>query len=222
MRKQGQAAMKPRWTAVLEGASRVIDLSSAAFTQRRSRSVAELHLKADLITARAFPDRNLPEESPPSIRLFVGALPWDLTDDALAEAFAPFGEVIKAAIVRDRETHRSRGFAFVEMVNITNETINLMDDLELLGRRITVNEARPREDRPRRARSFPPATESRPTPGLSDANEGSPEQRGNDLSKALPGHDTERSEVSLIQIEIIVPGTELAEEADRVLSGVGA
>lgn len=87
-----------------------------------------------------------------SINIYVGNLSYRLTDDELREAFAAYGEVISAKIVMDRETDRSKGFGFVEMSDRADgeRAIEELNDKELGGRAMRVNEARPREPRPRR------------------------------------------------------------------------
>jgi RNA recognition motif-containing protein len=84
-----------------------------------------------------------------SKKLYVGNLSFDTTSDDLREAFGQFGQVATAQIVSDRDTGRSRGFAFVEMANGAEEAIAAMNGAQLQGRTLTVNEAKPREDRPR-------------------------------------------------------------------------
>ena len=80
--------------------------------------------------------------------LYVGNLPWSVTEDELAQEFAPYGEVVSARIVTDRETGRSRGFGFVEMASEDLEPIiSAMNGYSLGGRNLTVNEARPRQPR---------------------------------------------------------------------------
>jgi RNA recognition motif-containing protein len=84
--------------------------------------------------------------------IYVGNLPTGATEDELMQAFSQHGKVSEVNIVKDRETGRPRGFAFVEMPN-GNEAANAMKELNLTeigGRSITVNEARPKADRPRR------------------------------------------------------------------------
>ena len=85
-------------------------------------------------------------------KLFVGGLPFATTDDELAEAFSQFGTVASAKVITDRETGRSKGFGFVEFENDDEGKAAEagMNGKELGGRTVTVNEARPREDRPRR------------------------------------------------------------------------
>jgi cold-inducible RNA-binding protein len=87
-----------------------------------------------------------------AIKLFVGSLSWGVTDDQLAEFFAQAGTVESAKVIVDRETNRSKGFGFVEMSNDDEAKVAIekLNNAELDGRPITVNEARPREERPRR------------------------------------------------------------------------
>jgi RNA recognition motif-containing protein len=83
--------------------------------------------------------------------LFVGNLPWSATEEDLIRAFSQHGEVIAARVATDRETGRSRGFGFVEVPEeYAAAMIAAMNGAEMGGRPLTVNEARPREDRPRR------------------------------------------------------------------------
>ena len=85
-----------------------------------------------------------------SKKLYVGNLPFSVTADDLREVFAQHGTVTSAQLVSDRETGRSRGFAFVEMANGAETAIENLNGTQYQGRALTVNEARPREDRPRR------------------------------------------------------------------------
>lgn len=86
-------------------------------------------------------------------KLFVGGLPYSVTDDELQQLFAPFGDVASAKVIIDRETNRSKGFGFVEFNNDdeAKAAIAALHDSELGGRKIAVNEARPQE---RRERTF--------------------------------------------------------------------
>lgn len=81
--------------------------------------------------------------------LYVGNLSFQTTADDLLEAFGAHGQVVRAQIVTDRETGRSRGFAFVEMAEGADQAIQAMNGADFMGRALTVNEARPREERPR-------------------------------------------------------------------------
>lgn len=85
-------------------------------------------------------------------KLYVGGLPFRFEDSDLAELFAPFGKVISATIIRDRVmNNRSKGFGFVEMDGAeADAAIAALDQSDLDGRSLTVNEARPMEARPPR------------------------------------------------------------------------
>jgi len=84
-----------------------------------------------------------------STKLYVGNLPFSTTGDDLSELFAQHGNVTSAQVVMDRETGRSRGFAFVEMSDGAETAISSLNGAQFQGRALTVNEARPREDRQR-------------------------------------------------------------------------
>lgn len=81
--------------------------------------------------------------------LFVGNLTFDTTEDALRELFSPMGEVGQIRIMTDRDTGKSRGFAFVEMAQDDDaaKAIAALNGKELGGRALTINEARPRPER---------------------------------------------------------------------------
>jgi len=86
------------------------------------------------------------------MNIYVGNLSWGTDSDALRSAFAAHGEVSRANVMTDRETGRSRGFGFVEMPNASEAqtAIDALNGQDMDGRALRVNEARPREDRPRR------------------------------------------------------------------------
>ncbi len=86
------------------------------------------------------------------MNIYVGNLPYSTTRDELNSLFSQFGEVSAARVVKDRETDRSKGFGFVEMPNAAeaNKAIESVNGQEVGGRRLVVNEARPREERPPR------------------------------------------------------------------------
>ena len=84
-----------------------------------------------------------------SKKIYVGNLSFQTTADDLREAFAQHGTVTSAQVVSDRETGRSRGFGFVEMADGADEAIAAFNGVQFQGRQLTVNEAKPREDRPR-------------------------------------------------------------------------
>jgi len=82
-----------------------------------------------------------------SKNLYVGNLPFSTTDEDLRELFAQHGNVTRAQVVSDRETGRSRGFGFVEMGDGADQAVEKLNGFQFQGRTLTVNEARPREDR---------------------------------------------------------------------------
>jgi cold-inducible RNA-binding protein len=84
-----------------------------------------------------------------STRLYVGNLSFRTTGDELRDLFSQAGEVENATVVEDRDTGRSRGFGFVEMTTSEGAAaaIQMFNGKELGGRALTVNEAKPREDR---------------------------------------------------------------------------
>ena len=84
-----------------------------------------------------------------SKNIYVGNLPFEATADDLREAFGQFGTVTRAQVVSDRDTGRSRGFGFVEMSEGGDEAIAKLNGTDFQGRTLSVNEAKPREDRPR-------------------------------------------------------------------------
>src|SRR5689334_18159221 len=81
--------------------------------------------------------------------IYVGNLVWDATADDLLALFQEHGNVARAQVITDRETGRSRGFGFVEMDNDAEaqKAIDALNGSQFRGRPLTVNEARPREDR---------------------------------------------------------------------------
>ena len=84
-----------------------------------------------------------------SKNIYVGNLVWDCNQDDLYALFAEHGAVARAQVIQDRETGRSRGFGFVEMSGGAEDAIANLNGAQFQGRPLTVNEARPREDRPR-------------------------------------------------------------------------
>jgi RNA recognition motif-containing protein len=83
-------------------------------------------------------------------RLYVGNIPFSAGEADLRDLFAQVGEIDSVYVVTDRDTGRPRGFAFVEMANDEDaqKAINNLDQTEFQGRRLAVNEARPRAPRP--------------------------------------------------------------------------
>jgi RNA recognition motif-containing protein len=84
-----------------------------------------------------------------SKKLFVGNIDWGTTDEDLQRTFAEHGEVEEAVIIRDKFSNRSKGFGFVTFVNDedADKAIAALNEFELNGRKIAVNEARPKEPR---------------------------------------------------------------------------
>jgi len=82
-------------------------------------------------------------------KLFVGSLSWGTTSEALREAFEKAGTVTDAVVISDRMSGRSKGFGFVEMSTDeeAHAAIEMWNEKEIDGRKIIVNEARPREER---------------------------------------------------------------------------
>lgn len=86
------------------------------------------------------------------MNIYVGNLSYRMSDKELEEVFAEFGAVKSAKVITDRETGRSKGFGFIEMetAEAGNQAIEALNGNECQGRTLRVNEARPREERPRR------------------------------------------------------------------------
>lgn len=86
------------------------------------------------------------------MRIYVGNLPYSVTDDDLREMFGEFGDLVSAEVIKDRSSGQSKGFGFVDMPNNAeaDRAIKALHDQPLKGRKLTVNEARPRPERPPR------------------------------------------------------------------------
>ncbi|HOJ02710.1 MAG TPA: RNA-binding protein [Bacteroidota bacterium] len=84
------------------------------------------------------------------MNIYVGNLSYQMSDDELRAAFEVYGQVSSARVIQDRETGRSKGFGFVEMPNEeeAEEAIKALDNAQLGGRNLKVNQARPREAAP--------------------------------------------------------------------------
>jgi len=82
-------------------------------------------------------------------KLFIGGLSWGTTDESLAAAFSQAGTVSSSVVIKDKMTHRSKGFGFVEMTNDdeADAAIEMWNNQEIDGRAVVVNEARPLEKR---------------------------------------------------------------------------
>ena len=83
------------------------------------------------------------------VKIYVGNLSFRATDDDLRAAFEPYGEVVSARVIKDKETGRSRGFGFVEMPNQEqgNSAIEKVNNTEIVDRAVRVNEAQERPPR---------------------------------------------------------------------------
>ena len=87
-----------------------------------------------------------------AVNIYVGNLSYQASDEDLRAAFEPFGQVTTARVIKDRETGRSRGFGFVEMPNAdeARKAVAGVNNQDVAGRPVRVNEARPRDDGPPR------------------------------------------------------------------------
>lgn len=83
------------------------------------------------------------------MKLYVGGLAYSVTDKELNDCFASSGKVVSAVVIKDKYSGQSKGFGFVEMEDIKEgqNAIKTLNGIELSGRAITVNQARPQEDR---------------------------------------------------------------------------
>ena len=90
------------------------------------------------------------------MNIYIGNLPYSVTEDELRDAFSEFGQVDRANIINDKFSGRSKGFGFVEMPNDeeAQSAIESLNDSDLNGRTIKVNQARPREERPPRRDNY--------------------------------------------------------------------
>lgn len=82
-----------------------------------------------------------------SKKIYVGNLPFSATEDQVREMFGAFGQVDSVNLITDRETGRKRGFGFVEMSSGADDAITALNEKDMDGRALKVNEARPREER---------------------------------------------------------------------------
>jgi RNA recognition motif-containing protein len=86
------------------------------------------------------------------MRIYVGNLKYSVTDETLRDIFSEFGEVASADVIKDKFSGQSKGFGFVDMPNQSEaeDAIQALNDSMQDGRKLTVNEARPRSERPQR------------------------------------------------------------------------
>ena len=86
-----------------------------------------------------------------AVSIYVGNLPWNVSEEEVSKLFSDYGEVLSVKIILDRETGRSRGFGFVEMEKPdADEAIRAINGTQFGGRTLRVNEAQPRQARPPR------------------------------------------------------------------------
>ncbi|MBI3234129.1 MAG: RNA-binding protein [Bacteroidetes bacterium] len=83
------------------------------------------------------------------MNIYIGNLNWTATNEEISDLFSSYGEVTSVKIVTDKFTQRSKGFGFVEMSSGGQEAIDGLNEKDFKGRPIVVNEAQPREERPR-------------------------------------------------------------------------
>lgn len=86
------------------------------------------------------------------MKIYVGNLPFSIDDEKLKELFTVYGDVSEAILIKDRQTNRSKGFGFVTIDDdaAAQKAIDEMHEKEVEGRKLTVNEAKPMEERPKR------------------------------------------------------------------------
>ncbi|MBN2886942.1 MAG: RNA-binding protein [Chromatiaceae bacterium] len=90
------------------------------------------------------------------MRIYVGNLPYSMTDDELRDIFSEFGDLASAEVIKDKFSGQSKGFGFVDMPNNSeaDAAIKALNETDMRGRKLTVNEARPRAERPRSGGRF--------------------------------------------------------------------
>lgn len=115
------------------------------FAERSVSALPDGHCLPGLVT----PTASVPEEEIPLAKtLYIGNLPWSATEDDLSALVSPHATVLSARVATDRDTGRSRGFGFVEVEDEQLQTaVDALQNMEMDGRVLTVNEAKPREPR---------------------------------------------------------------------------
>jgi RNA recognition motif-containing protein len=86
------------------------------------------------------------------MNIYVGNLSYEVTDDEVRDIFSPHGEISSVSIIKEKYYGQSKGFGFIEMPNQAEaeEAIKALNESELKGRNIKVNQAKPKEERPKR------------------------------------------------------------------------
>ncbi len=220
------------------GASHAFDLAATEFRQRRPRSVADVARATESLRRRALSSSEQlsaedariehsqtqarAENQIHSNRLFVGSLPFTVTDDDLRAVFAAAGEVLSAKVIMDRYTGRSKGFGFVEMAHITIDDILLLDGHPIGGRRIKINKAKAMPERPPRSSWYP--GEGDRNLRLSDI---APErdQPAAETPEVVqpPAETSEAEEIGsmvdeiFVDVQIVWEGTDKARQSDELL-----
>jgi RNA recognition motif-containing protein len=105
-------------------------------------------LKSDSIQAQVKSGITVPSKQEIGMNIYVGNLSWEVTQEDLLEAFKAHGQVDSANVITDKYTGKSRGFGFVEMPvdEEARAAMNALNGMDLKGRTINVNEARPRNE----------------------------------------------------------------------------
>ena len=90
------------------------------------------------------------------MNIYVGNLSYEITDDEVKDLFSSHGEISSVSIIKDKHSGQSKGFGFIEMPNQAEaeEAIKALNESELKGRNIKVNQARPKEERPKRRTGY--------------------------------------------------------------------
>src|ERR687897_2253654 len=134
---------------VREQADYSIDGSRSSRAPKREPSLPPFHRRQLLRLEASFDTPTGERYTVMSMKLYVGNLSFQTSSEELQQLFAQAGTVESATVVEDRDTGRSRGFGFVEMASKEEgeKAIQQFNGTDLNGRNLTVNEARPREDR---------------------------------------------------------------------------
>lgn len=129
-------------------------------------------------------------------RLYVGNLPYSVKDSDLANFFASAGKVEKTSIVIDRDTGKPRGFGFVDMASDeeAKKAVETLNGADMQGRPLVVNEARPREDRPRNTGPRPQAHQRQGGGGNGHFRGGNPREFDEPRSNSKGGRNDWRNE----------------------------
>jgi RNA recognition motif-containing protein len=90
------------------------------------------------------------------MNIYIGNLSYEITDDEVKDLFSPHGEIASVSIIKDKHSGQSKGFGFVEMPNQAEaeEAIKALNESDLKGRNIKVNQAKPKEERPKRRSGY--------------------------------------------------------------------